>query len=199
MSRLAPDERRQQILRAAAAAVTEVGFGRVTVRRLADELEVSPGLLHHYFDSVDEAVEQAFALLAADTREELDHAIDPRADPAEQLAQLIDYVVPEPDDRASIRWLEATAEATRNPALRTPVNDLNEHFHHLIVAIINQGLRTQAFTCDQPETTARLLGALLAGVTINVTSLRAQTRDEARALLHRTCDTELGTTYLTAD
>lgn len=199
MSRLAPAERRQQILRAAAAAVTEVGFGRVTVRRLADQLEVSPGLLHHYFGSVDEAIEQAFALLAAETREELERAVDPRAEPAEQLAQLIDYFVPEPDDRVSVRWLEAAAEATRNPALRTPVKELNEHFHDMIVAIIRQGVRTQAFTCDHPEVTGRLLGALLAGVTINVTSLRAQTRDEALALLHRACSTELGTALHASD
>ncbi|MFD4831398.1 TetR family transcriptional regulator [Streptomyces uncialis] len=58
--RKAPAERRHEIIRAAARVGLAEGLECVTLRRIADELGVQPGLVGHYFPAADTLVADAF-------------------------------------------------------------------------------------------------------------------------------------------
>lgn len=52
--RLPPEERRDELLDAALAAFSELGYDRATLNDVADRLGVTKGCLYHYFDSKEE-------------------------------------------------------------------------------------------------------------------------------------------------
>jgi AcrR family transcriptional regulator len=52
--RLAPEERRAELLAAALEVFAELGFERATLQDVADRAGVTKGALYHYFDSKDE-------------------------------------------------------------------------------------------------------------------------------------------------
>ncbi|MFJ7423250.1 TetR/AcrR family transcriptional regulator [Streptomyces uncialis] len=79
-TRKAPAERRHEIIRAAARVGLAEGLECVTLRRIADELGVQPGLVGHYFPAADTLVADAFT---SATMAELDGLLPAApADPA---------------------------------------------------------------------------------------------------------------------
>ncbi len=50
-TRMAPDERRSQLVRCAAQIFERNGYDRVSVEDIAAEAGVSPALVHHYLES----------------------------------------------------------------------------------------------------------------------------------------------------
>ena len=58
MTRSAPDARRQALIEAAVRALATHGAAGVSVRAIAKEAKVSPGLLTHYFAGIDEIMRQ---------------------------------------------------------------------------------------------------------------------------------------------
>ena len=48
----------EAVLDAAERLLVEVGYGRITTRRLATEADLNPGLIHYYFGSMDEVLVQ---------------------------------------------------------------------------------------------------------------------------------------------
>ena len=75
--RLAPDQRREAIVDAALAVARRQGLGATTVRDVAAEMGTSSGLIHHYFDSMDDVLAAAFERVAG---EDLDR-------PSERVAE----------------------------------------------------------------------------------------------------------------
>ncbi|MFB7594020.1 TetR family transcriptional regulator [Streptomyces sp. NPDC056160] len=63
-----PGERRAEIVRTAARIALEEALERVTLRRVADELGVRPGLVGHYFPAAGDLVSEAFTHAATGER-----------------------------------------------------------------------------------------------------------------------------------
>ncbi|MEM1022692.1 MAG: TetR/AcrR family transcriptional regulator [Myxococcota bacterium] len=55
-----PEERRKQILRAAAVVFAERGFHRTRVSDIARQAGIAHGLIYHYFDSKDDLLQSIF-------------------------------------------------------------------------------------------------------------------------------------------
>lgn len=92
--RLAEDERRAQIVRAAIAVVARLGFTGASTTLIAAEAGVSKGLLWHYFRNKDDLLKQAVVATLTSIQEELIAEIDVTAPPPEII-------------RAAIRWIAA--------------------------------------------------------------------------------------------
>ena len=58
--RMAPGARREAIIDATLAVMVRKGLAATTVRDVAEEMDVSPGLVHHYFDSMDDLLATTF-------------------------------------------------------------------------------------------------------------------------------------------
>lgn len=82
--RAAPDERRQSLIEACARVLAREGAGGASVRTIAVEAGVSPGLVGHYFDGVEALVEATYAHVAGQVGAALEAAMaaaapEPRA------------------------------------------------------------------------------------------------------------------------
>lgn len=71
-TREAPDVRRQALVAAAEAVLAREGVGGTSVRTICAEAGVSPGLLRHYFEGVDDLIAAAYEAVS----QRIDAALD---------------------------------------------------------------------------------------------------------------------------
>ena len=166
MARMSPEERREAIVSAALAVLERQGIAATTVRDVAAELGTSSGLIHHYFDSMDDLLAEAFERAAGDDLEGTRAAVARGTDPVERLALFLDTYARIDDGGSMQLWLDAWSEASRRPALRAISRKLNEDWHALLVSILRDGVATGAMACDDPDASAWRLLSLLDGLTL---------------------------------
>lgn len=82
--RAEPDARRQSLIEAAARVLAREGAAGASVRTIALEAGVSPGLVNHYFAGIDALVAETYVQIGAKVDEALDAALagageEPRA------------------------------------------------------------------------------------------------------------------------
>ncbi|VVS98928.1 TetR family transcriptional regulator [Sphingomonas sp. EC-HK361] len=83
-SRDHPDDRRASLIAATRRVLTRGGAGAATVRAIAAEAGVSPGLVGHHFDGIDALIAATYAVVGAEVEAALAAAVagagdDPRA------------------------------------------------------------------------------------------------------------------------
>lgn len=120
MAYLTRSERRRSILEAAAAVVAREGLSSVTTRIVAEELEGSPGQIHHHFSSTDELAAEAwhhYALAEVEAFRNEIIGLDPHA----ALALFFSDLLSDDNDggAALSRWAEAGAHAQLRPLVGT--------------------------------------------------------------------------------
>src|SRR4051794_21027519 len=87
-SRKRPEERREEILSAAAAIALDEGLERITLRAVAGRLGVRPGLISHYFPAAEGLVEEAFVRAATVERERF---FPDEGSPVQRLAHFVGH------------------------------------------------------------------------------------------------------------
>ncbi|MDA3647133.1 TetR family transcriptional regulator [Saccharopolyspora indica] len=116
-----PRGRRQAIIDAAVALVSEDGVAELTHRRVAARAQVSLGATTYYFSSLDELKAEALARLAQRLEESLDQIRDVLADsdgdPAALATWLHDYL----SDTAQVRIDSALTFSAVNDADLRPL------------------------------------------------------------------------------
>ena len=85
-TRAEPDARRLSLIEACARVLARSGAGGASVRAIAVEAGVSPGLVNHYFAGIDALVAATYAHIEAQVSAALDGALaSAGADPRERL------------------------------------------------------------------------------------------------------------------
>ncbi len=107
-TREAPDVRRQALVAAAETVLAREGVGGTSVRAICAEAGVSPGLLRHYFEGVDDLIAAAYEAVGQRIDTALDTALD--AAGAEPRARLLAYLAasfaaPVLDERLLAAWI----------------------------------------------------------------------------------------------
>ncbi len=165
MGRLAPEDRRAALLEAILRVVSRRGFARTRVSDIADEAGVSLGLLHRYFPSLDEALAEAFSVLAE--RELADQAARRDEPPRERLRFALEFdLTDDPDWRI---WIDAFGEALHRPALHRTAEQYNERWRRELAAIIADGVEAGQWQCDDPDESALRLLTAVDGIAVHIT------------------------------
>ncbi|WP_406396902.1 TetR/AcrR family transcriptional regulator [Streptomyces uncialis] len=127
-TRKAPAERRHEIIRAAARVGLAEGLECVTLRRIADELGVQPGLVGHYFPAADTLVADAFT---SATMAELDGLLPAAPENPADLERPKDPASPahpgHPESPAAPKDPAAPADPDR-PGHKDPLSTLRRFF-----------------------------------------------------------------------
>lgn len=173
MARMTPSDRRQAIVDATLAVALRKGLASTTVRDVAAEMGTSSGLIHHYFNSMDEVLAAAFEKAAGQDLATTVEAMAGYQDPLERLAAFFRSYVRSDQDWAFQLWLDAWAEAARRPALRQSSVRLNVAWQQLLVETIKVGMKEGSMTSDDPEATAWRIISLLDGLSLQVVAHRA--------------------------
>ncbi|MFE6663648.1 TetR/AcrR family transcriptional regulator [Streptomyces sp. NPDC057697] len=189
-------ERRGEIVAAAARVGLQEGLECVTRQRIADDLGVRPGLIHHYFPVVEELVAEAFT---SATTAELDGLLPTAAAPEgvgaaplSTLQRFFTLISGAEFDDVSRLWLNARNLSRYRPALRDQVVSQELRWCHRIEEIITEGVRERSFRCDDPWAAAVRILAVVdgAGAYINTSADRrmAPLADLARRIAEAELD-----------
>ncbi len=192
MARMSPGDRRQAIVDAALKVALRKGLAATTVRDVATEMGTSSGLIHHYFDSMDEVLAAAFEQAAGN-----DLAITTAAMAAElvavgKLRAFFRTYASTDQDWAFQLWLDAWAEASRRPALRRTSQRLNVAWQQLLATTIHNGVADGSLESPDPDAAAWRIISLLDGLSLQVVAHRS-TLDRATVFnwVTRTTEVEL--------
>jgi AcrR family transcriptional regulator len=85
--RLTPDERRQALVGAALSCLSRFGPHGTGVREICHHVDVSPGLLSHYFDSKEALIHEALSTLTRDFHDKMRRVMAAPEASAEQRLQ----------------------------------------------------------------------------------------------------------------
>jgi AcrR family transcriptional regulator len=166
MVRLSPDVRRDVILDATVGVMRRKGMAATTVRDIAHEMGTSSGLIHHYVESMDILLADAFERAAGEDLEATRVALAKASGPVERLRIFFATYVRAEQDWAFQLWLDAWAEAARRPAVRETSHRLNVAWQQVLATAIREGTAAGIFTCDDPEAAAWRILSLLDGLTL---------------------------------
>ncbi len=172
MVRLSSTERRDAIVDAALAVARRKGIAKTTVRDVAQEMGTSSGLVHHYFDSMDEVLAEAFASAARRDLESVTAAVVAADEPVGAMRAFLAAYAPAESDWTFQLWLDAWSEAVRRPALRDTSAQLNVAWQELVEGIISEGVEQGKFRCADPRAASWRIISLLDGLVLQVVSHR---------------------------
>ncbi len=114
------DKRRQTLITATLALVSEGGSTAATVRAIAERAGVTPGLIRHYFAKKEQLIADAYRHLMTGMTDDSAAVLNfAPPDPHARLAAFIAASLRPPvvDGEAVVRWASFIQETRRNPAM----------------------------------------------------------------------------------
>ncbi|MFM7028315.1 MAG: betaine-aldehyde dehydrogenase [Chakrabartia sp.] len=160
MRRREPEDRREQLLRAALAALSETGIEAFTLAEVARHADVSPALVVHYFGDRDKLIEATFRRLVERVTTRPIKALAEGASPEERLrAFVMEHLNPgELSSEASRAWLSFWGLALHVPALAR----LQRVHQERMISNLKHELRRLVLP-DEVNRIAETIGALIDG------------------------------------
>ena len=186
---------RERILEAACDLIASDGIDDVRIARVATRAGASTALVHHYFQTREELLEQALIHSFEAAGDERFGAEPAAANATEGLARAIRDSLPLPgrQEREWVLWVELWLRAVREPELRALAARLYGRYRDWLAAAIRAGVESGEFERVDPERVANHAMALLDGA-----GLRALIQDpemnleRARELVATELAAELG-------
>jgi AcrR family transcriptional regulator len=165
---MSPADRRSAIVAATVDVARRKGLASTTVRDVAAEMGTSSGLIHHYFESMDDVLAAAFEVVARQDLEVSAGLMQAAASPVEALRIFFRTYTPADKDWAFQLWLDAWAEAARRPAVQATSRRLNLEWQALLERTIRAGVAAGVFACPDPAGSAWRILSLLDGLALQV-------------------------------
>ncbi|MDQ1033968.1 DNA-binding transcriptional regulator YbjK [Streptomyces sp. V3I8] len=193
--RKAPAERRHEIVAAAARVGLTEGLECVTLRRVADELGVRPGLVGHYFPAADTLVAEAFT---AATMADLDTLLPERPDgpgddrPRAVLRRFFTLTSSTEFDDVSRLWLNARHLSRYRPGLREHVVAQEMLWCRRVEKVIIAGTESGDFTCADPWAAALRILVTIDGASAYINTSIDRRGDCVVHLARTVAEAELG-------
>lgn len=160
------EEKRRQILHAAFRALSERGYDAVTLQTIADQAEVSKGVVHYYFENKEAVLIELLEWLTGRISAKEQAAVGEQHTATSKLKAYIDSAFPSPaQNRAFYRvYLDFLARASRIPVYR----EINQRFYDscagISTEILTLGQQEGIFSHELvPEKTAPVIRAIIDG------------------------------------
>lgn len=160
---------RDRILEAACASIAEDGIDDVRIARVAMRAGASTALVHHYFSTREELLEEALMHsyeLAA--RDRFGRPVDPQASATGRLKVMIDECLPIEGRQHQewLLWVELWLRAARDEESRPLGQRLYASYREWMLEVINYGVERGEFSTDDPGASADVAMGLLDGLGI---------------------------------
>jgi AcrR family transcriptional regulator len=168
MTRMTPQQRREEIINATVTVMLRKGIAATTARDVAEQMGTSSGLIHHYFTSMDDLLAAAFDRAAGQDLEVTRTAMAAVGAPVARLATFFGTYARAEQTWAFQLWLDAWAEACRRPAVQVTSRRLNVAWQRLLADTIRAGVASGDVSCTDPEATAWRILCLLDGLALQV-------------------------------
>jgi AcrR family transcriptional regulator len=190
--RKSPEARRAEIVaRAATIALTE-GLECITMRRVAEDLTVRPGLISHYFPVAEELVAEAFGTAAAEELEELIPAERPAGGVLDRLALFFARSTGARYDDMSRLWLNARHLSRFRPVLAERVAVQEAAWRDRITELLREGTAEGAFKPEDPAVAAIQILVVLDGLGVHANTDRTNRPQAVTDMAVTTAERALG-------
>jgi AcrR family transcriptional regulator len=157
------DDRREEILEAACAAILQNGLEAWTTRDVTTRLGLSVGILFHYFASA-RALRAAAFLRIAERDLASAFAMAEGLSPAETLTRFLADVLTDATDDTWRTWFDAWTVARDDPAIAEACREHMLAWQGRVAALIARGAAEGEMRTDDPAGAARRLLALIDGL-----------------------------------
>jgi AcrR family transcriptional regulator len=161
-----PEERRAEILTTASSLASAEGLESLTLRRVADELGVYPGLVSHYFQTVDELVVAAFRHAVTTESAECYAAAASEPTPLDRLRKLLVSLIGHERDGVSLLWLDAWSAFRHRAGLAVEVNRQMAADKQRLGELIADGVAAGQFHTADPTAAAARIYAVIDGLAV---------------------------------
>ncbi len=186
-----PAERHGELLAKAVQVSAAEGLSAVTLRRVAADLGVTPGLVSHYFSSAEQLITAAFRTAALADLSEARSRVAVADTPTAEMDALMDYVLDESSEDASALWLDAWSLGRRNDPLAAEANALTDEWLKWIADIVRSGVESGEFHVADSDVAARRLLTMIDGLGAQMV-VRAVPSVEAKHIARSYFTAELG-------
>jgi AcrR family transcriptional regulator len=188
---------RERILDAACELIASQGIDEVRIARVATRAGASTALVHHYFSTREELLEQALIHSFERAGEErFGEPSEVEKTATEALARAIGECLPLPgaQEREWVLWVELWLRAVREPGLRPVAARLYDRYRRWMAALIRAGAESGEFRADvDVDAVANVAMALLDGVGVRaLIDDPAMDVEAARGLVAERLAAELG-------
>lgn len=160
-------QKRSQIVEAAMRQMMTRGFSNLVIREILEEINISSGAFHHYFETRAILLDAVVERIIQET--EIPHQAivrNPNLTAVEKLQGFFGTL-----DRLRVAHKEEVAHASRiwfadeNADMRRKLDDvILQHRAPLLNEIVRQGLQEGVFTVSHPEQSGEVILALLTGM-----------------------------------
>lgn len=166
---------RAAIMDATYDALRKHGYADLTIQRIADEFDKSKSLLYYHYESKDDLLVEFLDYGLERFAEQV--AIDPEAEPDEQLRTFLDSLVPESlaEDRHEfhVAFIEMRSQAPFSEPYHEQFTKSDAFIRDTLAEIIEDGIERGVFREVDPMEKAELLvtittGAMVRRVTTDV-------------------------------
>jgi AcrR family transcriptional regulator len=161
-------ERREQIIRALNRCIAKYGLQNTSIKKIALEAGVQPGILHHYFKDRDEIIEEMVKTIVDEVLAKYLQEIRRYRDPDKRFEKAISFLFgPEMinDEYASF-FYDCWAEAKRNPRIRESFNMLYDRFRKAIIDLLVESGKSSGFSPKETRELAAMIMAIQDGVSL---------------------------------
>lgn len=186
-----PAERYGQLLARAVEISAAEGLSAVTLRRVATDLGVTPGLVSHYFSSAEQLITAAFRTAAVADMSEARSHMAAALTPTGKMDALVNYLLDESSEDASALWLDAWSLGRRNAPLASEANALTAEWLECIAEIVRSGVDSGEFRVADADVAARRVLTMIDGLGAQMV-VRAVPADEAKHIARSYFTSELG-------
>ena len=192
-----PAERHGELLTKAVEISQAEGLSAVTLRRVATDLGVTPGLVSHYFSSAEQLIAAAFGTAAVADLDQARVSVEGAAGATGKIDALMDYVLDDVSEDASALWLDAWSLGRRNPTLAAEAAALTDDWLAFIRGIVEAGRESGEFTVADVDVAAQRLLIMIDGLGAQKVIRDAPT-DELKHIARAYSEFELGVADSTA-
>ncbi|MFD8062717.1 TetR/AcrR family transcriptional regulator [Streptomyces cyaneofuscatus] len=168
--RLNVAERREEMLRATVEQIEIRGASSVRIADVASALGVSNALVLYHFSTKEKLVAAAFGYAAEADLAQLRKLLARRTSAVRRLRAAVRWYAPTGQAKGWRLWIEGWAVSLREPALREVAGDLDRRWKAELAEVIAEGAAAGEFRCEDPESAAWRLTALLDGLAVQMTS-----------------------------
>ena len=152
---LSAEERRLQILRAAARCLAQQGYEAVRLKDIAAEAGVTTGALQYYWESRELLLEQAFEQVSIDLLDRWQATTADVNDPWQQIVVLVEQLATAPDVRRHCSlWTEFAVVAGRNQFMRPGFRSIYDNWRQLLTDAVLAGVSSGTSGRRSPSTTS---------------------------------------------
>ncbi len=187
-------QRREEVLEATCEIIAEVGFRNVRVSDVAKRAGISTGVVHYYFGTKEQMLDDAFRFAVQQARQRSLESITGVSSARDRLYAVLDVQLPtDESDREWPLWLHLWAEALMRPPLQELNRASYENWIALIEGIIVEGQGTGEFRKVSAHDVTLQLLTMIDGLVIQAT-LGAKDLDarRVRELVHSFVNSVLG-------